>query len=71
MDVPKSGRSSSRNLGTGRFVNFPTPAMQFTRRSAEEGSYILDAERDPFVEFLRGVLTVPTIYVVSRNVLLI
>ncbi|OIW26270.1 hypothetical protein CONLIGDRAFT_683261 [Coniochaeta ligniaria NRRL 30616] len=71
MDVPKTGRSSTRNLGTGRFVNFPTPALRFTRQSPEDGSYILEAVADPLVEFLRGVLTVPTIYVVSRNVLLI
>ncbi|KAH8903760.1 hypothetical protein BR93DRAFT_179249 [Coniochaeta sp. PMI_546] len=71
MDVPRAGRSSTRNLGTGRFVNFPTPALRFTRPSPEEGSYILDAASDSLVEFLRGVLTVPTIYVVSRNVLLI
>lgn len=71
MDVPRTGRSSTRHLGTGRFVNFPTPALQFTRPSPEDGSYILDAVTDSHVEFLRGVFTVPTIYVVSRNVLLI
>lgn len=71
MDVPKTGRSGSRNIGTGRFINFATPALRFTRRSPEEGNYILDAATDPLVGFLRGVLTVPTLYVMSRNMLLI
>jgi hypothetical protein len=70
MNVPRSGRNSPSNIGAGRFINFTTPAMRFTKKSPEDGLYVLDVISDSVSEVLRGCLAVPTIYIMSKNVLL-
>jgi hypothetical protein len=69
--VPDSEMAGTgNNVGTGRFIHFSTPAIQFAGRGNDRGLHVLD-ERDPVVQILRRTLRASSIYIVSRNVLLI
>ncbi|KAH8890489.1 hypothetical protein GQ53DRAFT_824627 [Thozetella sp. PMI_491] len=68
--VPNSERRNNTNVGTGRHVNFSTPGIRFGGKSNDKGLHVLDPS-DPVVSILRHVLGSGSIYVLSKDVLLI
>ncbi|KAI1759484.1 hypothetical protein GGR53DRAFT_513487 [Hypoxylon sp. FL1150] len=67
VNVPESGRHAS----DGRHVAFSTPAIRFANRSSSNGLPIVDVANDPVVESIKSKYSVRTIYITSRNVMLV
>ncbi|KAI1136367.1 hypothetical protein F5Y05DRAFT_391101 [Hypoxylon sp. FL0543] len=67
VNVPEGDRHSS----DGRHVAFSAPAIRFASRSSSSGMPVVDAANDPVIDALRAKFSIRTIYVTSRNVMLV
>ena len=70
LTVPESERNNNLDIGSGRHINFSTPGIRFGGRSTDKGLRVLDTS-DPVAAILRRVLATGSIYVLSKNVLLV
>ncbi len=71
LAVPESERDNMSNrFGSRRHINFTTPAIRFGGRLSNRGFHVLDAT-DPVVDILRRFIATESIYILSKNVLLI
>lgn len=67
VNVPEGDRHSS----DGRHVTFSAPAIRFASRSSSSGLPVVDVASDPVIDAIRAKFPVRTIYVTSRNIMLV
>ncbi|KAI0836842.1 hypothetical protein F5Y06DRAFT_272414 [Hypoxylon sp. FL0890] len=67
VNVPEGDRHS----GDGRHVTFSAPAIRFASRSSSSGMPVVDVANDPVINAIRAKFSVRTIYVTSRNIMLV
>ncbi|KAI1100417.1 hypothetical protein F4804DRAFT_344730 [Jackrogersella minutella] len=67
VNVPEG----SRNSGDGRHVTFSAPAIRFASRSSSSGMPVVDIASDPVIDAIRSKFSIRTIYVTSRNIMLV
>ncbi|KAI1207800.1 uncharacterized protein F4807DRAFT_469021 [Annulohypoxylon truncatum] len=67
VNVPEGDRHSS----DGRHVTFSAPAIRFASRSSSSGLPVVDVVSDPIIDAIRTKFSVRTIYVTSRNIMLV
>ncbi|KAI2635600.1 hypothetical protein GGS26DRAFT_549935 [Hypomontagnella submonticulosa] len=67
VNVPEGDRHSS----DGRHVAFSAPAIRFASRSSSSGLPVVDVANDPVIEAIKAKFPVRTIYVTSRNIMLV
>lgn len=65
INVPESQTATD-----GRFVAFSAPAIRFARRSSSSGMPVINID-DPVIEAIKAKFSVRTIYVTSRNIILV
>jgi hypothetical protein len=66
VNVPESETPTD-----GRFVAFSAPAIRFASRSTRNGLPVINVDNDPVVEFIKHKFNVNTLYVTSRNIMLV
>jgi hypothetical protein len=66
INVPESETPTD-----GRFVAFSAPAIRFASRSSSSGMPVINVENDPVIEAIKAKFNVRTIYVTSRNIMLV
>ncbi|CAJ2508858.1 Uu.00g138840.m01.CDS01 [Anthostomella pinea] len=62
---------NDRNATDGRHVAFSAPGLRFASRSSSSGLPVVDVSADPIIEVIKAKFAVRTIYVTSRNVMLV
>ncbi|KAI1485558.1 hypothetical protein F5X96DRAFT_659495 [Biscogniauxia mediterranea] len=67
VNVPES----DRNATDGRYVAFSAPAIRFASRSSSNGLPVVDVANDPVIDVLKSKFSIRTIYVTSRNIMLV
>ncbi|OTA65962.1 hypothetical protein K449DRAFT_403428 [Hypoxylon sp. EC38] len=67
VNVPEGNRNSS----DGRHVTFSAPAIRFASRSSSSGMPVVDVANDPVIAAIRAKFSVRTLYVTSRNIMLV
>ncbi|KAI4859111.1 hypothetical protein F4820DRAFT_462751 [Hypoxylon rubiginosum] len=67
VNVPEGDRHAS----DGRHVTFSAPAIRFASRSSSSGLPVVNVANDPVIEAIRAKYSVRTIYITSRNVMLV
>ncbi|KAI1080317.1 hypothetical protein F5B20DRAFT_540214 [Whalleya microplaca] len=67
VNVPEGDRHAS----DGRHVTFSAPAIRFASRSSSSGLPVVDVANDPVIEAIKAKFAVRTIYVTSRNIMLV
>ncbi|KAI2471128.1 hypothetical protein F4781DRAFT_388149 [Annulohypoxylon bovei var. microspora] len=67
VNVPEGDRHSS----DGRHVTFSAPAIRFASRSSSSGLPVVDVTSDPVIDGIRAKFSVRTVYVTSRNIMLV
>ncbi|KAK9422253.1 hypothetical protein SUNI508_04932 [Seiridium unicorne] len=66
VNVPESEAPSD-----GRFVAFSAPAIRFASRSSSSGMPVINVNNDPVIDAIKAKFNVRTIYVTSRNIMLV
>ncbi|KAI5863740.1 hypothetical protein GGS23DRAFT_565154 [Durotheca rogersii] len=67
VNVPEG----DRHLSDGRHVAFSAPAIRFASRSSSSGLPVVAVDQDAAIEAMRAKFAIRTIYVTSRNVMLV
>ncbi|KAI0165099.1 hypothetical protein GGR52DRAFT_557457 [Hypoxylon sp. FL1284] len=67
VNVPEGDRHAS----DGRHVAFSAPAIRFANRSSSNGLPVVNVASDYAIEAIKAKFSVKTIYVTSRNVMLV
>ncbi|XXH01216.1 hypothetical protein Hte_007570 [Hypoxylon texense] len=67
VNVPEGDRHAS----DGRHVTFSAPAIRFASRSSSSGLPVVNVANDPVIEAIQAKYSVRTIYITSRNVMLV
>ncbi|KAI1880405.1 hypothetical protein JX265_002026 [Neoarthrinium moseri] len=66
VNVPESETPTD-----GRFVAFSAPAIRFASRTSSNGLPVINVDEDPVIEAIKAKFNVRTIYVTSRNIMLV
>lgn len=66
INVPESESPTD-----GRFIAFSAPAIRYASRGSASGMPVLDVENDPVIEAVKAKFNVRTIYITSRNIMLV
>lgn len=67
VNVPEGDRSCS----DGRHVTFSAPTIRFASRSSSSGLPVVDVANDHIVEAIKAKFSTKTLYVTSRNIMLV
>ncbi|KAI1501513.1 hypothetical protein F5X99DRAFT_428288 [Biscogniauxia marginata] len=68
VNVPEQ---SDRNATDGRHVAFSAPAIRFASRSSSNGLPVVEVSNDAVIDMLKAKFSIRTIYVTTRNLMLV